>query len=82
MKALKIWAILPILLVLGACTHVQYATSFVTDQLCTAEGQTTRLVFRTTNDLDFRAQDKAICARCPGEEALSCTGDPVALPAQ
>lgn len=32
-------------------------------------------------DPSFRAKDQAACIRCPGEENLSCAGDPKGLPA-
>ena len=47
---------------------------------CGLEGQASRLTYRTLRDAEYRAKDRAICARCPGETELSCTGDPMGLP--
>lgn len=80
MKALKYLVILPILFLAG-CAQLDYGFAVMSDQMCTIHGQNARLVFRNTQDFNFREADKAVCARCPGEEALQCTGDPKALPA-
>ncbi len=39
-----------------------------------------RATVKTVLDPSFKAKDKAACIRCPGEEKLSCVGDPGALP--
>lgn len=65
---------------LAGCAKLDYGIAVATDQMCTAEGQVARTSFRLAQDANFKLADKALCARCPGEANLQCTGDPVALP--
>ena len=64
----------------GCATYSELVDKAVHYGCNTPEGQTARLTFRTINDPIYRSKDLAICLRCPGEEALGCTGDPKALP--
>ena len=64
---------------LTAC-NPEEALDTLDAQMCTSRGEKARDVFRTLRDDDFRAGDRAVCVRCPGEIELTCTGDPKALP--
>lgn len=67
-------------LALSACADYNKIADSAVEKACSVEGQTARDAYRASRDGEFRAKDRAICMRCPGEAALKCTGDPKALP--
>lgn len=67
---------------LNGCSSLMKAETMLddaSDKYCAAIVE--RTVIKTALDPSFRAKDKAVCIRCPGEAALSCAGDPMELPA-
>jgi len=79
MNILKMLVVLAVVGLAG-CAQLDHGVAIASDQMCSVNGAAGRTAFRVTQDATFRAQDKALCSRCPGEPALSCTGDPKALP--
>lgn len=66
---------------LAGCADYNRIADEAMEKACSIEGQTARDAYRVSRDAEFRRKDRAICVRCPGESALKCTGDPMALPA-
>lgn len=67
---------------LNGCGYLMKAEDMLddaSDKYCAAIVE--RTVIKTALDPSFRAKDKAACIRCPGEQVLSCVGDPMELPA-
>ena len=74
-------AFLTPLIWLNGCADYNRIADNAMEKACGIEGQTARDAYRASRDAEYRAKDRAICVRCPGESALKCTGDPKALPA-
>ena len=67
---------------LAGCGDYNRIADQAVEKGCSLEGQTARDAYRAARHGEFVTKDRAICMRCPGEDALKCTGDPKALPAQ
>jgi len=65
---------------LAGCADYNRIADSAMEKACSIEGQTARDAYRISRDAEYRLKDRAICLRCPGETALKCTGDPMALP--
>lgn len=68
------------LVMLGGCATYEQLADDAMARSCSVSGQKARDGFRAVRGPEYVMQDKAICIRCPGEDALKCTGDPKALP--
>ena len=68
-------------LLIGCADYNRIADSAM-EKACGLEGATARDAYRISRDPEYRAKDRAICVRCPGEAELKCTGDPIALPVE
>lgn len=66
--------------VLTGCANYNAAADALMNKACGVEGQAGRDAYRAARGPEYRAKDRAACIRCPGEKALKCTGDPMALP--
>lgn len=73
-------AIVLLCTLLAGCSQLRQGIAIATDQMCSDEGEAARSAFRSDQNESFIKDDKALCARCPGETELKCTGDPKALP--
>lgn len=65
---------------LAGCADYNRIADSAMNKACGVEGQAARDAYRASRDPEYRTKDRAICVRCPGEPALKCTGDPMALP--
>lgn len=65
---------------LAGCADYNRVVDSAMEKACSLDGQTARDAFRIARTPEYIAKDRAICLRCPGETALHCTGDPMALP--
>ncbi len=77
MRKLYVALLLTPFLLGASCPSV---TEQALDGMCTETGEKARAAYRGAKHDDLVARDEAFCVRCAGEEALSCTGDPKALP--
>lgn len=83
MRPFLVWAVfMGALIVAAGCATYEQVADAAAEKGCSPEGQTARSAYRAARDSVYRAKDRAICMRCPGEEALKCTGDPKTLPVQ
>ena len=81
LKRLAIWAVIMGAFVFATgCADYNRVADGLMEKACSAEGETARNAYRAARDGEYRAKDRAVCVRCPGEESLKCTGDPKALP--
>ena len=81
LKRLTLWVvIMGAVIFFSGCADYNRVADSAMNKACGVEGQTFRDAYRAARDGEYRAKDRAICLRCPGESGLKCTGDPKALP--
>ena len=69
-----------VLVSVSGCATYETAANAAVDRACSPTGQTAREAFKAARRPSYLERDQALCLRCPGEDALQCTGDPKALP--